>query len=643
METNANADENLPLPESNPESSVSDNQFKQIDTQIETMKRECFQILPSEYIDDFEKYFSVFKQTIKQKFDYEFGATFDGNFNKILKKTKNQITFISQVQCLIISSIKINLELIKNLLSLYSNEKHLRNGTSYEQFVNSNLQKMLSSSVLLNIDVSNLRWTELPNTSSLPKEINEILLKNSQQNIKKLDICKETRFTTEAIEKKKLEVAKTKIETNVSAITTLKFENIDEIRSLTVNNVFPKMTILKFKNCVIKNIDFETAFPNLNILHISRCNKIINPSFILLNLKLRELSFEKCNITTKTFVSLLTCISSYENIQKHLQLLSFAKNNITTVDMSTCLTESNEFSELTEINFRSNKIYKFQINNDKVPKLQFINLSNNCLSACNLHEQFRKEKVIIFTTNNFYLCSEQNTEKYLNKIKPQLSTYNYNIKYLSLNRLFLKNQIEDLLSLKMTKSIQFSLQTIDLSNCSLTSDVLLKFLKNNTFIDLRVLKLSNNKISDTFFEGYINHKLFLASKKLSHVYMDSNNITGTNFNHIAQFIFENKCLSKLILTNNPFCSNYEAVNLDRHPLLKKADAKEGAITNWNTVNDFPRLWKYCLYLDGEEGRKERKNNKNEKGFYFKMDVKGRFNFDNGEGNVKYAIGNIKKK
>ena len=195
----------------------------------------------------------------------------------------------------------------------------------------------------------------------------------------------------------------------------------------------------------------------------------------------------------------------------------------------------------------------------------------------------------------------------------------------------------------MTKCIQFSLQTIDLSNCSLTSNVLLQFLKNNTFIDLRVLKLSNNKISDTFFEGYITHKLFLASRKLSHVYMDSNNITGTNFNHIAQFIFENKCLSKLILTDNPFCSNYEAFNLEKHSSLKKADAKEGPIKTWNVVNDFPKLWKYCLYLDGEEGRKERKNNKNEKGFYFKMDVKGRFNFDNGEGNVKYVIGITKKK
>ena len=643
METNANLGEPHPLPESNSDSSLSDNQFKQIDTQIETMKRECFQILPKEHIDEFEKCFSIFKQTIKQKFDYEFTATFDGNFNKILKKSKNQITFISQVQSLIISSIKTNIELIKSLLSLYSNEKHLRNGTSYEVFVNSNLQKMLSSSVLLNIDLSNLRWTELPNTSVLPKEINDILLKNSQQNIKKLDICRETRFTTDKIEKTKLDVAKNNIETNVSALTRLKFENIDEIRSLTVNNVFSKMTVLKFKNCVIKNIDFETAFPNLNILHISRCNKIINPSFILLNLKLRELSFEKCNITTKTFVSLLTCISSYENIQNHLQLLSFAKNNITAVDLSTCLTETKKFNELTEINFRSNKIYKFQINNDKVPKLQFINLCNNCLSSCTLHDQFRKEKVIIFTTNNFYLCSQQNTEKYLNKIKPQLSTYDYNIKYLSLNRLFLKNQIDDLLSLKMTKCIQFSLQTIDLSNCSLTSNVLLQFLKNNTFIDLRVLKLSNNKISDTFFEGYITHKLFLASRKLSHVYMDSNNITGTNFNHIAQFIFENKCLSKLILTDNPFCSNYEAFNLEKHSSLKKADAKEGPIKTWNVVNDFPKLWKYCLYLDGEEGRKERKNNKNEKGFYFKMDVKGRFNFDNGEGNVKYAIGNIKKK
>jgi hypothetical protein len=198
-----------------------------------------------------------------------------------------------------------------------------------------------------------------------------------------------------------------------------------------------------------------------------------------------------------------------------------------------------------------------------------------------------------------------------------------------------------------------SIKKLNLSSCSLDNETLFKFILNNkaNFPELHVLNLNNNFINDEFFKLYKKHNLHLFFPKLSHVYLNGNDIKGSNFNDIGLFIQDNKRLTRIYLCKNPFNKEYSATNIgksgergsggknlfvdgDSCRDSLKAKMKNGEEVE---VNDFVGLLALVKFYDSEEGKKIRNENKNEKGFVMKFDLYKRFNFDNGATYSKYKI------
>ena len=125
---------------------------------------------------------------------------------------------------------------------------------------------------------------------------------------------------------------------------------------------------------------------------------------------------------------------------------------------------------------------------------------------------------MVLANNNIYLTSIDNIDSYYQRIKYQLSAFNYGMNYLSLSGLFNINTKGNILSIDINSNIQISVTKLDLSYCSLTCETLFKFFENNPgFLELRSLNLSNNNLTDDFFSLFLKNKLNLYFQKLSHL------------------------------------------------------------------------------------------------------------------------------
>lgn len=442
------------------------------------------------------------------------------------------------------------------------------------------------------------------------------------------------------------------IDKNVEILTKLTMHNISQIRDYTQNHHFDNLASFKLFNCQIKNIDFQNTFPSLNKILFKKCLSFDLDTLRTMTLNLQVIAFEKCNLITNEFTQIMTILMKSENIRKNIQSISFAKNYITIVDLNQYIYQNKQTPQLTEIDFSKNKIYKFLFTPEYAPKIAVINISYNNLSKAQFYN-FKKEKTVIIANNNIYLSGNKERNEYLKTLLYQLKTFTFKVPNLSFSCLYNKHNKHELNDVIINPKIITSIKKLNLSSCSLDNETLFKFILNNkaNFPELHVLNLNNNYINDEFFKLYKKHNLHLFFPKLSHVYLNGNDIKGSNFNDIGLFIQDNKRLTRIYLCKNPFNKEYSATNIgksgergsggknlfvdgDSCRDSLKAKMKNGEEVE---VNDFVGLLALVKFYDSEEGKKIRNENKNEKGFVMKFDLYKRFNFDNGATYSKYKI------
>lgn len=134
-----------------------------------------------------------------------------------------------------------------------------------------------------------------------------------------------------------------------------------------------KLNKFYIKKSVIQNENIFKSMQNLEKLSIISCPNNRFDLFGLFPSKLKKLYLEKNYYVDFDFDTIINVIfSNNKNILQNLESLSFAGNSLTRIDFSE-LSQKTIFSELTDMNFNKNKIFKFIINPENFPKLKFIN------------------------------------------------------------------------------------------------------------------------------------------------------------------------------------------------------------------------------------------------------------------------------
>lgn len=444
-------------------------------------------------------------------------------------------------------------------------------------------------------------------------------------------------------ENKKNDVAL--IEKNVEILNKLKLHNVQCVKDYTQHFQFENLATLKLYNCQYKEINFKNTFPSLNKILFYKCPPLLDPEIQSIEMNLKEISFEKCNLVTNEYTKIMSLLFNSEKIRKNIQKISFARNNITLVDLSNVICQNKQTPQLFEMDFNKNKIYKFLFNVEHAPNVKIINLANNNLSRSPYYI-FKKENIFINITNNIYLTGDKERAEYLKTFTNQLKTLTLKLSKLSLSGLFNSYNKQELENIIINPQTITNIKKLDLSLCSLDNDMFFKFIFNNkaNFPELQVLNLNENSITDEFFSLYRKHNLHLFFPKLSHVYLNGNNIKGTHFNDIGLFVQDHKQLTKISFCKNPFNKDYSALNVGKNndkgikgtklEEMLKTKTKNGEDIE---INDFVELVQLVKFYDSDDGKKLRNINNKEKGFYMKFDLYKRFNFDTGITYIRYRI------
>ena len=522
----------------------------------------------------------------------------------------------------IMETLKENVEILNSFLKF---DNYIEKEEPIQEFLTCNLVQIYNSWLFLHLDFNKNNLANVVSNQNIPQDVKDFIVKNAKNKFSEMIIRKDDD------KMKNMGLLKD----NLNNLIKLKLVKVEKINEYFKYTEFKELTTLKCEGCEIAGIEFPKSFPKCSKLSFKLCPSF-DFSFLsnLAPLRLQKIIFEKNNLITSEFNKILNAIVEIREITNNITHLSFARNFITSVDLSQYY--SLKLPKLKEIDFRKNKIYKFLINPEACPNLKIINLSNNNLSKP-IMSLGKKSKTIVLANNNIYLTSKKNCQAYYETLKNQLEQFDYEMKYLSLSGIFTTYTKQNICDLKINANIQISVKKLDLSYCSLDCETLFKFFANNPgFLELRVLNLTGNALTDDFFRDFLNKNLHIYFQKLSHLYLTDNQIDGKDFGTVSKFIDENKYLTRLTLCMNPFGQNYSAVNTSK---IGNVESKEENVTPGAEnieVTDFCSLVKYAKYLNSEQGRTIRNYNRNEKGFYMKYDVYKRYNFDN-ENYDKYVI------
>ena len=590
-------------------SKISSLEFSKLSKEFEEKNDNFIKEINQNMKYKISKYNEMFKLSEKPSQNEE-NSSSDKAFKTVVGKEIQLIKKISEIYCQIYDTVKQNFEIMSNFLKI---SKRLNEIKPIQDFLSEEFNNIVKSWLFMKIDFEKFDFNAALNKCDIDSNFKNFITK----------VCKDKNFIMRIIrpkfealdpnEQKKLQEKKQVeiklLNDNKANLVKLRMENVGTVNSYLDD----KIEFVKLKNFYIENSTIQSGklfqkMPNLLKLTIKSCPNFDVGLIENIPLNIKKLYLEKNNFVNQDIQNIMKGLfSNNKNILENLELLSFAGNNLTKVDLTT-LNLKTKFQSLTEMNFQKNKIYKFIFNPDNFPSLKFINCCKNNFNKSYLSEI---KGLSSLESGNGFLFEPELCDKYYGKLKTLLTSNKediYRMNYLNITYMPAPKSLQYFSDFNMSEQIMIHLKKLDLSYNGLDCNTFFKFVSQNKgFINLRSLNLNGNEIDDTFFEKFPKQEVF---SKLQHLYLNSNRIGDTNvvvsyednipidgkysekkdkkliykLRLIYQFIQSNKYLTKLTITKNPICEFYSVVpepknDADRSDKYIKKDENGNIIIN----------------------------------------------------------------
>jgi len=493
---------------------------------------------------------------------------------KTIKSLKSLLKLYSQI----LETIKQHFQIFLNFLNI---SKYLNVQNPLYSFFSNKLEEIINSWLFMKLDLGNFDFTGTLKNCNFEQNFKKLIFDVSKSKLFYLNLnFPENDADDEINIKKNIDM----ISENLQNLTELNVENLknyDKISSKYFK--FQKLKKFSIKNVgSINNLTFE-QMPNLEKFKMKFCRTInvslLNP----LPEHLRKIYLEKNNFIDKDFYNILdNILLPNKSLLKNLEILSFAKNNLTKIDL-TYINTKYVFCSLRELNFSKNKIYIFRFNKNNFDKLDYINCCFNNLNKSYLGDI---SSILGLESVNLFLLNNNLLDKYYSQLKEKLNSdkIKYNkIRYINISYLPQAKSVIYFSDFFLNESLILNLKKLDLSYNGLKCDTFFKFVENNKgFLNLICLNLTGNLFDDTFFEKYLEHddifnKLehlnlnsnFIGENSIKINYKDEQPVNDTLLGNknlvyklrlIYKFIEKNIFLKKLSLTENPISRMYSIKN-----------------------------------------------------------------------------------
>ena len=591
--------------------------------------------------------------------------------NSLIQKYSNeyiqQLNKVIDMHEEIFTNIKDSIKIFFNFLDI---TKILNKEKPIQEFLNKEFDNIIQNWLFLKINIEDFDFAKAINEAPIDANFKNFISK----------ICKDKNFIMDISSPKKymkkcknnydelnLEI-KNKINTMMENNKKVMQDNHSNLVKLKMSNIFnvdkffdkgisyEKMKYLKLDNVIFdeskKGNNFFQNIPNLERLIINRShnfeiNKLKHLSDSLIKLSLSNngfVDFEFNEIMTKYLVT-------SESIRKKLQILSFSNNNLSYINISQIVYQPKQsFYALKELDFQRNKIYNFSITPEYFIELKCINCCSNCFTRSYFDEY---KNILTLLSGNTFLTTFNLAQNYFSSLKKKLTDFTISLTYLNLSYIPKIISNEYLSNLIINESILINLKKLDLSHNNINCDTIFNFFEHNKgCLSLKLLNLSYNLLDDSFYENYLNLKLYNIFTKLKFINLDSNKFGAYNRNNINnnnirdmmyqknyekdinnikllyRFIAENRSLAQLTMTKNPISHillvksiEENAENFSFNQYLTKDENDDISI---NCFYSF--LWKIKIDLIKKKNNGENRDENELRSFFnIKFDCDNRFN------------------
>ena len=589
------------------------NNLNTIDYKFNIFKEEINQLI----IQDYKKIYSLFD--LKHLNKENDNNNLQNNLKNYTKNLKNFISKLFNIKEQIMDSINIHLKIFDSFLEITKSFNYENN--PIERFLEKNLEKIINSWMFPKINLDKINLTNFFNKTNLEENLKNYIKNTLNNSNLSIEFSNFNIKDEEKLKEKKNNDIKF-LQENKSKISKLKlnFINQNEIKDYLNDFNLPNLQSLTMNNCNLMNLNFNEKFSNLNKINFNKCSDFnVNCLNNINNLQI--LSLNKIGLINSGFENVINFFIKNDNLKSNLEILNFSDNNINNIRLNEIVYSNNHsFYNLKEMNFNKNKISDFLINKDFFPNLKFINLCKNNFSSFRLRKKDYKNILILLNGNN-YLIEDNLREKYYNEIKEKISEFKYNIKFFSLSWLFNLNNNNLLNNFYINSPLRIGLTKLDLSYCSIDNKIFFNFFDSNKgMLNLKILNLNGNLLTDDFFSTYISNQFQTKLEKLTNLHINDNNFELENINKFYEFILINKNLAKLNITKNPFSKKYSVVLPKGLP--KGINLKNYDLNSKNLI-DFYHLLLIIMQkysINDENNKKE-----NEKNFIMKFDIGSSYN------------------
>ena len=498
------------------------------------------------------------------------------NFIKYVKNNLfEQLDDIIQIHEYIFSSLEDHFNL---LLSFLEQSDLINQKKPMEYFIYKNSSDILNSWVLKKFDFNQIDLSKIISN----KEYSDLFagyfskMKNNEYSSISLQKYNDNNFPLEI----KL------MNKNIGQIKKIKFiglsnEDIININDNISNNKKNSKIIheaKKVRSLSIINCDFKSnhrlkiSFPVLTSFKLK--NSLISTSYLFAYIitdsnSLMKLHLEKVGLTDNDLKIFFTLLSKKVSVQNTLKSLSFKGNLLTKISLDNFNMNDNEdnvFQHLQYLDFSKNNIYEFS---EKIfrllPELQVFDLTDNNISNRILfefiHEGRKIFKFFSLLSNNIFIHNNQtNNYQYIKYVNNNLSTFQHEIKKISFCLLFNQYNMPYFTNLKISPAVKITLLKLDLSFCGINDENLWKFFKNNFgLLNLKILNLSNNCLTDKFFRLCNEDKGDRIFEKIKVLDLSFNDINMKEIEHLKSlenFVDNHHELKKIKIQNTNFINGW---------------------------------------------------------------------------------------